>query len=960
MEFPDLRPSPLPKMKPVHHQEDGDGDLEGVDRVLVVIKTEPDHPEGIGSFVEEQHVLQLPENASSSFPSIPAGRWGGGSERESQHTLEDDDDEEEEEDVRSSLVVIKVEPDEQELGSGGDFHAPHELEMVSSLPAMGKNEHNLEGMPYFSYCEEDPEHENSRTSPIENTNLNTSGEQSQPASVAQHKEPRPYCCSECGRTFSKSSPFYSHMRIHTGERPFQCSHCNKTFIQSATFKIHQRIHTGERPYQCSDCGKTFKRLDSLRIHQRTHTGEKPYKCSHCTKTFARLDILQNHERTHTGEKPYRCSFCSKNFTRLCIFQIHLRTHTGERPYQCSACGKKFVDLSNLKNHERIHTQERPYQCSLCEKTFIQLSSLNSHMRKHTGEKPYQCTICGNRYSASYTLHDHRRKKHMASSIAAPSSAVLLSGPVLPPFETNESVRYNQMSSIPVPHGNGSNIDPSINTSANQIGLVPVWSRHVNKQKWRKRLRGRGAVGRAEDENMEFQDLRPSPLPKMKPVHHQEDGDGDLEGVDRVLVVIKTEPDHPEGIGSFVEEQHVLQLPENASSSFPSIPAGRWGGGSERESQHTLEDDDEEEDVRSSLVVIKVEPDEQELGSGGDFHFYHEKNEAELQGMPYYSYCEEDPEHENSQTSPIENMNLITPGEHGQPSKGEHKGLKSYCCSQCGKTFSKSSAFYRHMRIHSGERPFQCTQCNKTFTQSTSFKIHQRIHTGERPYQCSDCGKTFKRLDNLRIHQRTHTGEKPYKCSYCPKTFTRSHILQNHERTHTGEKPYRCSFCSKNFTRLCIFQIHLRTHTGERPYQCSACGKKFVDLSNLKNHERIHTQERPYQCSLCEKNFIQLSGLTSHMRKHTGEKPYQCTICGNRYSASSTLHDHRRKKHMASSIATPSSAVLLSGPVLPPFEMNEELDSMRYNQMDRMPIPLGTGTSIDPSTNASGIQVFLDC
>ncbi|XP_015458434.3 zinc finger protein ZFP2 [Astyanax mexicanus] len=466
----------------------------------------------------------------------------------------------------------------------------------------------------------------------------------------------------------------------------------------------------------------------------------------------------------------------------------------------------------------------------------------------------------------------------------------------------------------------------------------------------------GLGQRAREEEMEFQDIRPS----SSSGDHQND-------LDSLLVVIKTEPDHDEGIGSFVEDHHDLQLPGNAFSPSPSIPKESWDWLSERGSRYTLEkEEDEQEDIRSSLVVIKVEPDEEEPCSSGDQCDVHHEldmmsemmvprvgtSEQDLQEMPFTSYSDEDPEHENSRTFPIVNNDLNTTGEDIQPSFGQPKEPRSYCCSYCGRTFSKSSPFYSHMRIHTGERPFQCTHCDKSFIQSTTFKIHQRIHTGERPYQCSECGKTFKRLDNLRIHQRTHTGEKPYKCSHCPKTFSRLDILQNHERIHTGEKPFLCSYCSKTFSRMCIFQVHLRTHTGERPYQCMVCEKRFVELSNLKNHERIHTQERPYQCSLCDKNFIQLSGLTGHMRKHTGEKPYQCTICGNRYSASSTLHDHRRKKHMPSST---TSTVLLSEPtVLQQLETHDEVVSMRYNDLNMIPIPLETGTGIDSSTSTLGL------
>ncbi|KAL7852013.1 hypothetical protein SRHO_G00177980 [Serrasalmus rhombeus] len=325
---------------------------EGVSNLLTLCKTEDLNTSGISGY----NVPTLIPKTEPPPTSVEHVEDDGGDEFESknQHTLK--------EDVHSSLdITIKMEPDEQELISSGEHHILHELEEVSNLPPVCKTEPNTLGMPYSAYIDEEPWHEYSGKE--ENGGFNTSGECNQP-SGEEHKGLKSYPCSECGRTFSQSSSFYRHMRIHTGERPFQCSQCNKTFIQSNTFKIHQRIHTGEKPYKCSDCGKNFRRLDNLRIHQRAHTGEKPYKCSHCPKTFTRLDILQNHERIHTGEKPYQCSHCSKTFTRSSVYQVHQRTHTGERPYKCSICGRQFLDLSNLRNHERTHTKKRPHHCSV--------------------------------------------------------------------------------------------------------------------------------------------------------------------------------------------------------------------------------------------------------------------------------------------------------------------------------------------------------------------------------------------------------------------------------------------------------------------------------------------------------------------------------------------------------------------------------------------------------------------
>ncbi|KAK3913398.1 Zinc finger protein 771 [Frankliniella fusca] len=147
--------------------------------------------------------------------------------------------------------------------------------------------------------------------------------------VRPQKRTKKFPCPECGQKFISNQALEIHVRIHTGERPFECAVCQKGFSVASTLKAHMRTHTGERPYACQLCPRRFSEHGTLKCHMRTHTGEKPYECDVCHKKFSENSTLRRHLLTHTGERPFECETCHSKFIQKYNLNNHIRrVHIG--------------------------------------------------------------------------------------------------------------------------------------------------------------------------------------------------------------------------------------------------------------------------------------------------------------------------------------------------------------------------------------------------------------------------------------------------------------------------------------------------------------------------------------------------------------------------------------------------------------------------------------------------------
>jgi hypothetical protein len=103
------------------------------------------------------------------------------------------------------------------------------------------------------------------------TRIGKNAAKRRPARKHTTKEEANFQCmvKGCGKFFSRSYNFKSHMETHDERReyPFPCQepNCTKKFVRKTDLqRHHQSVHTKERNHKCDFCGRLFARKDTQR------------------------------------------------------------------------------------------------------------------------------------------------------------------------------------------------------------------------------------------------------------------------------------------------------------------------------------------------------------------------------------------------------------------------------------------------------------------------------------------------------------------------------------------------------------------------------------------------------------------------------------------------------------------------------------------------------------------------
>ena len=199
-----------------------------------------------------------------------------------------------------------------------------------------------------------------------------------------------------------------HLINHMDGKPYHCTVCGKSFSKSKHLVIHMKNHSWNKCDTSTSSNIEFTCLNQLRMQLITQMDSKPYHCTICRNNFSNSKHLLTDLKNNSWNKCDTCTSSNFEFTCLTQLRMHLTTHLNDKPYHCTICGKSFSTSKHLVIHMKNHSWNK---CDICTPGNFELTCLTQlimHLINHMDGKPYHCTVCGKSFSKSKHLVIHMK------------------------------------------------------------------------------------------------------------------------------------------------------------------------------------------------------------------------------------------------------------------------------------------------------------------------------------------------------------------------------------------------------------------------------------------------------------------------------------------------------------------------------------------------------------------------